>query len=335
MQSSRAQLHAALLSIWVGVAALCAGCEPGNSSADEPARGASGSVADGYPRTIRLSGQARLADEPELRLSAPPQRIVPANAGLVDFVSILVEPDRVAALPKVARDYSRLATADPAWLERPTFEGTSAEVLLGLNPDLVFVSSWQSPEATAILRSSGVPVVTTELPKNWNEVLQTLRIYGDILDSQDTAHQLIGDLESRREKLLDHPLHGRGLRVLSYSNLGVGGTAAGSQTTADVLFTLAGLVNAAAEAGLVGYVPLDKERLLDLDPQVIVVGTVAGDDGQASPTEAWLRAQPDLAQLAALRENRIVSLEPRLFTTTSFELLQAAERLLDALAENP
>src|SRR6185436_8052606 len=62
----------------------------------------------------------------ELTLEVPPRRVLPANATWVDFVSLLVGPERVAALPAEASGYSRLGSSSGAWAELapyPVFEG--------------------------------------------------------------------------------------------------------------------------------------------------------------------------------------------------------------------
>ena len=278
------------------------------------------STAPGFPLWIELASGTRL------ELPEPPTRILPGNAATVDFVSALIAPERVAALPEAAVGYSRLDELDERWRALPRFHGYSAEIVLALEPDLVLVHNWQSPETTALLLDSGLPVLVSPLPKRWAEITEVLRFLGRVLGVEARAEEVVSDLERRRAALRRARRGGPELRALSYSNLGTGGTAAGAGTTADVLFELAGLRNAAAEAGLTGHVSVDHERLLAFAPDLIVVGTLAEGEGPA-PSKAYLLAQPELAALPAVAERRIVALPPRLFTTTSQELLRAAERL--------
>ena len=106
------------------------------------------------------------------------------------------------------------------------------------------------------------------------------------------------------------------------------GDAAGRKTSADVLFGLAGLQNAAAAAGIVGHSSVDLARLIALDPDLIVVSLPAEPD-HAPPSASYLLSEPELAELSAVRERRIVALPARLFSTTSLELLTGAELLAD------
>jgi len=83
------------------------------------------------------------------------------------------------------------------------------------------------------------------------------------------------------------------LSAVSYTNLGTGGWVAGSGTTADILFALVGLENAAARAHLVGHREIDLEGLLSLAPDVIVVGAPDEKEGivstraTSSPSRSW------------------------------------------------
>ena len=280
---------------------------------------------------------------------ARPVRVVPANAGTADLILQLLPLERVAALPEVAFTHSFLAgaaaggsqalAAQPtdgrstnvrSWADLPRFRGYEAETFLDLEADLVVSHAWQNAETTALLERHGIPVLELELPESWEDVLAALLVCGRALGVEDRARERVLSLRTRASLLEGASPELAGLRALSYSNLGSGGWVAGSRTTADILFSLVGVRNAAAEDGIEGHASIDVERFLGLDPDVIVVGTLADGDGQ-SPTAAYLHGESSLAGLRALRENKIVVLPPRLFTSSSTELLAAAELLRERL----
>lgn len=291
-------------------------------------------------RVLGLLAAGALAACGEAALPAPgpapaePQRILPANAGAVDLCTALLEPGRVVALPEAALEFSRLAAQDEAWHARPRFHGFDAETLLALHPDLVIAHGWQSPETLAILRESGIALLVLPLPRAWADVRAALLDCGRAVGEEERAVRVAEELD-RRVATLRELARGRSPqpRALSYVNLGTGGWAAGAGTTADILLELAGLRNAAAEAGHEGHATLDLEALLALDPDVVIVGA-AGKDGEgASPTAAYLRSEPSLSTLRAVLEGRIVALPERLFSTSSTELVAGAELLVRRLAQ--
>jgi len=268
-----------------------------------------------------------------LELPAPPRRVLAANAAWVDYLSLLVEPERLCALPAEAFGYSRLALVDdPRWRALPQLPGFEAERVLALAPDLVLAHSWQSAETLDTLRRAGIPTLVVPVPESWQEITDTLALLATLLDVPERGRALAIEFEQRRSALRARAAPYAGWRALCYTNLGQGGWTAGARTTFDVLLGLAGLANAAAEAGMVGDAPADRERLIAIDPELFVVGRP--DRSESSPPSAeFLLGEPALAGLRALRERRIVSLPPALFTTASPELLTGAEALVDALAE--
>jgi iron complex transport system substrate-binding protein len=289
-----------------------------------PARGGGIPVLDGTSFPLRLLAP----DGSELRLEAPAQRVLPGNAAWVDFVALLVPPARACALPEAALGYSRLAGEPGHWGQLPRFSGFRTEELLAFEPDLVLAHDWQDPETLACLRRAGVTVLSLPVPGSWQEIHATLELLGTVLGEPERARELLARQEERRVTLAERMRPYAGLRALSYTNLGSGGWMAGSGTTAQVLFELAGLRNAAAEVGLAGDGPASQERLIALDPDLFLVG--APDRSETSPPSAQvLRSDPVLAGLAAIRADRIVALPAPLFTSASPELLRGAERLAD------
>ena len=269
------------------------------------------------------------------------QRIVPASATAVDFVTALAEPGRVAGFPVQALEYSTLHGAPAAFRDHPRFEAWLAEPVLALAPDLVVVDPYQAVETNARLAEAGVRVhrlpEIADLDGAWRALEELASVLG-------TPEQRLRELRAERDGRLARLAERRAARAvepraLCYSNFGSAGWTAGAGTTIDDAMRLAGCVNVAAEAGREGHVGIDFEELLALDPDLILVSRPlamgegpAGDRGGAS--EALLRGEPALAGLRAVREDRIVSLAAWLYATGSHEILRAAEALaaeLDAL----
>jgi len=125
------------------------------------------------------------------------------------------------------------------------------------------------------------------------------------------------------------------LRALSYTNFGSGGFSAGRGTTADILIQLTGMANAGADDGRTDHYEIDIERLLQLDPDVIVVSR---STQEYSATRGYLDNEVALESLRAIERGWIVELPASLFSTNSQYLIDTAERLardVDALLEAP
>ena len=263
---------------------------------------------------------------PAPRLDGPPRRLVPTTVAAAELLSLVAGPEDVLALPEQVDDYSAQDFQSGGWEKLPRFAHYVAEPLLVLRPGLVVNHRWQAAETTALLQSKGVPVLTLESGVTWNEVRQSLLDLGRALQREERARAALAALDERVEALALRRRAGDKATALVYSNDGSGDSAAGSHTTADTIVQLAGLSNAAAAAGIEGHVELGFERLLLLDPDLIVTAAQArGESGSA--TRRVIESTPALAGLRARREGRLVELPAALLSSDSQHIVDAAERL--------
>ena len=262
-------------------------------------------------------------------------RIVAGNTAAAEFLAFLLGDEgahRIAALPEQVDAYSSFDFHRAPWSVPERFARYAPEALIALHPDLVVTHEWQSRDATEILRAQGIPTIVLSSARSYEDVRGTLASLGRTLGVEPRAKEAIAALDLRVERLRQNP-SGKGLRALEYSNTGTGGMTAGADTTAETMIALAGMRNAAAEAGLKGHVPLDLEKLVSIDPDVIVVGAPARDE-VGSPTKNVLERTPALAGLSAVKNGRIAVLPSALLSSDSPCLVEAAERLaaeVDAL----
>jgi iron complex transport system substrate-binding protein len=278
-----------------------------------------------FPRTIEVPGGG------PLRIERAPQRVVPANAGAFDLLTELIGPERVAAWPRQIRAYSVLAEAPAGELARwealPSYERYLAEPLLAVAADLVVSDPWGALETTARLREAGIAVL--ELPDiaTLADVTASLRALAAALGREERAEEVIAGWRAREQALRKRNA-GRGASAIAYSYYGSQGACSGADSTLAEVFALCGLTNAAGH--LRGHAPLSFEQLLALDPHWILVARLGEGEGVGG-TGALLRSDPVLARLRAVREQRVLELSPRLFASTSQQMLEAAERLSERL----
>jgi iron complex transport system substrate-binding protein len=275
------------------------------------------------------------AASPEARAENA-SRIVPGNTAAAEFLAVLLGESgasRLAALPEQVDSYSDFDFHAPPWSIPPRFARYTAEPLIALHPDLVVTHEWQAAETTQVLRAQGVRVVVLRSARSYEDIRETLAMLGRTLGLEGRAAAAAAELDRRVERLREGAGARAGLRALEYSNNGTGGWTAGADTTADAMIRLAGMRNAAAEGGLKGHVVLELEKLIAIDPDVIVVGAPARDEA-GSATKNVLEKTSALAGLSAVKKRRVAVLPASLLSTDSPRLVDAAERLakeVDAL----
>jgi iron complex transport system substrate-binding protein len=263
---------------------------------------------------------------PVVASSGPARRIVCTNAAATEFVARLVAPERLAGVPEQVDTYASIDMRSGGFEKVPRFSRYVAEPILVLAPDLVVTHVWQSADTTSVLRARGIEVVVLQSAQSFDDIRRTLEELGKRLGATDEARRIVSDLDARVAKLREGAKPRAALAAMVYANDGTGGTTAGLDTTIDTMFALAGVRNAAGEAGIRGHQPIEFERLIAIDPDVLVVSAPAHGEG-GSATKSVVESSAPLAGLKARKPGRIIVLPAQLTSADSPPLVDAAELL--------
>jgi iron complex transport system substrate-binding protein len=273
-----------------------------------------------------LAACARSAPVPQAETPQSGLRIVPTTTAAAELLTLVAGPEDVLALPEQVDAWSAHDFKSGGWEKLARFPHFVAEPLLVLRPGLVVCHRWQVGSTNEILERNHIPVLTLESGTSYEELRSTLQSLGHALQRDERARQALALLDARVAALAGRRAPFAAVRALIYTNDGVGGWAAGAHTTSDTILKLAGLANAAASAGVEGHAQLGFERLLALDPDLIVTGLRArGESG--STTRSVIDSTATLATLRARREQRYVELPAELLSSDSQYIVDAAEKL--------
>lgn len=278
-----------------------------------------------FPLTLRAAGGR---GEPQT-IQAAPQRVLLANATLVDLATQLIAPERVVALPAQSLTWSRLVDVDGGFRAKANFREVNAESVLAFAPDLVVCSSFNTTFGGDWARRAGVPILSLPHPESLAELRDIVSLLGRALDAEPAAAALLRDVDGRIAALAQSAGRRRGLGAMTYSNYGAGGWTAGPGDLGNDLIELAGMPNVAARIGKRGSTRCTFEDILAAWPDVLVVPGRFGE--QDGATYEVLLGEPALAQVPAIAAGRVIRLHPRLFSAGSQEVVTAAERLAAAV----
>ncbi len=230
-------------------------------------------------------------------------RIVPLNPDVTEIIWALGLGDRVVAVDTSASYPPEVQQLPKIGYQRQL----SAEGILSLNPTLIIgTEAAGPPEVIAQLRDSGTPVVIISDPVDLQAPIVKTRAVAEALGVAEAGEQLaeriaseIASAQAAAAEAASRP------RVVF---LYVRGTATqmigGAGTSADAMIVAAGGINAAAEAGIVGYKPLTAEALAAASPDVLLLlsaglESVGGIDG--------LLQIPGVAQTSAGQQQRVLA----------------------------
>jgi iron complex transport system substrate-binding protein len=180
----------------------------------------------------------------------------------------------------------------------------SAEGLLSLQPKLIIGTTEAGPPQTlAYLREAGVDCLIVPEEHSLEGVEKKITAIGGRLGRTDEAQALVQQLQEAKGKLAALPATQP--KVVFVSSRGANGMmAAGTDTAAHAMLTLAGAKNVADTYK--GYKPLSAEYLTVAEPDVIVTGkrTLETSGG----LKAFLK-HPALENTPAGKNKRVVALD--------------------------
>ena len=269
----------------------------------------------GWPRTVdALNGRVTIA--------AKPQRILTVSLGHDEVTYALVPPTRVVAVGEFTKrdessNVAHLAKGLPSVTRDP-------ERVASFSPDIVIASAFSRPELVASLNNAGILVVQTELNNHFEGRINDILLMGYIYGEEERSLEFVTEVKNRYKQLTAFTAGKTGPkpRVISLASFSDKIYTAGKDSTEGEIIEMAGAINAAAEAGLAHNPVISLESVIAMNPDYIFV---AQPEPSAGEFIRQLLSNKVLAEVPAIKNNRIYFAVPKYFTTLSFWNLRGAE----------
>lgn len=262
-----------------------------------------------------------------MEVPVAPRAIFSATLFSDEVLLEIVPAERIAAVSTISRNAIYSNVAERATAIDPVID-FAAEPVIAAGPDLVIAANWSEAAIIEQIRAAGIPVYQIDTPTTLAGILAGVATLGELAGAAEAANALIGTTEARVEALTSAaaaiPAAERRVAI----DYNTWGTANGVDTTWQIVLDLAGVDNGAAafESGDFGQVPMSKEVVVAVDPDVIFVpGYIWGEEGAAEAFGDTVRTDPAFADVAAVRNDRVIAIPERLKGTYSHYLIDAAE----------
>jgi cobalamin transport system substrate-binding protein len=217
-------------------------------------------------------------------------------------------------------DYPEAARAKP---QIGGFATTNIEEVVALAPDLVLTTGIHAPDYLAALEGEGLQVVVLS-PPDLPGVLANITLVGRLADENAAAAALRASLEARLAAV-ETRLGGATARPRVFLELDpTDFFTAGPRSFQDDLLRRAGGANIAADAAT-PFPQLSPEAIIARDPEVIVL-----TDAVLGATPDAVRARSGWAGISAVRDGRIVAIDPSLASRPGPRVFDALEQLARA-----
>ncbi|WP_256762383.1 ABC transporter substrate-binding protein [Cohnella sp. WQ 127256] len=326
-----------LLVLTVVLAVALAGCgnkDDNNSAATQsasPTASASSSAAASespsaeavekkttYPLTVKD------ATGTEFTFDKAPEKIVSTSVSETEILYALGLGDKVVGVS----DYDNYP---PEVLDKPKVGGVSkpnAEAIIALEPDLVITGISIKEDAAENLRSLGMKLVKTE-PKNIEDVLGNILLFGQISDKQVEAEALVAQMREDVRKVSEAAATLKPEEKKKvYIEFSPGWTV-GKGEFMDELITLAGGINIASD--LEGWNPINEEKIIADNPDVIIYPLNITDDKSGKKIEDLIQGRSGWDKIKAIEDKQLVGTDKDLLSRPGPRITEALKLLSEAI----
>lgn len=260
-----------------------------------------------------------VVDQAGRRVNVPdhPQRIVSLAPSITEIIFSLSADDKL----KGATQYSDYPFQAKALPRVGSYVRLDLEKIVALKPDLCFgIRDGNPKHLVDKIEGLGIPVYVID-PRDIKGIMEAIKGVGDVLGAKEQAADLIGDMGKRLDRVKEI-VAGSNLRPRVFFQVDAAPIiTAGTNTFTHELINIAGGINLGA--GAVPYPRYSWEQVLSLQPEVVIVTSMAGGHSPEKLIAEW-RQWP---QLPAVRNNRIHVVDANLFDRPTARLINGLEVL--------
>ena len=271
----------------------------------------------GWPREVEgLNGVVEVPSKPE--------RIITASVGHDEMTLALVPRDRLVGVGSATKNstYSNVSSL----VQDVTEISRDPETIVAQRPDVVVTSPFFPAEAVEALSRTGIPVIQTELKHDPEARINSILFMGYIFGEEERALEFAAEVRDRHESLIEVTGEaGPRPRVLALTQYSDKLWVAGGNSTEGGVISAAGGINAAEEAGIEGNQTTSLEGVIAMDPEIIIIAQPV--EFGAEEFRQSLLTNEALAEIPAIKGDRVHLVESKHFTTLSYWNIRGAEDL--------
>ena len=237
----------------------------------------------------------------------------------------LVPENRIAGLSGKINEDKEISNIVDKAKKFPKVEGNE-EVLMSLEPDLIIVADWLSKRITDIGAITGAKVYFYKTPNSYEEQKKLIRELANLVEEKENGEKLIKNMDDRLKALqnkIAKNYKGAKPRILMYTSFG---TTSGKNTTFNDMVKLINGVNVVAEAGIDGFKDISKEKVIELNPDIIIVPIAKKYDNINKISKLFFE-DPSFKNVKAIKNKKVYFIQYKDITPTSQYMINSIEEL--------
>lgn len=246
-----------------------------------------------------------------------------------EMILALVSHDRIVGLSGKINKNPGVSHIVEEAKKFPVIE-SNIETMIELEPDLVIAADWIRKEAIQHIEDSGANIYTYKTPSSFEEQKALIRKLAAIVKEEEQGEILVKDMEDRLtalQKRIADEYKGEKLRIMMYTTYE---TTSGTGTTFNDMINLIGGINAAAEVGIKGSEKISKEKVIEINPDVIIF-PIWTDNEDFDKLAAFVVNDPSFETIKAAKDKKIIPVKYKTTSPTSQYMIDGIEELGKAI----
>ncbi len=247
-------------------------------------------------------------------------RIASVDANATEILQALGMTDQLVAVDMTSQPLLPTSVSVP---DLGYHRLLSAEGILSSEPTLVIGSSHMGPPAVVdTIETTDIELIRLPAANSMAGLIENIELLGNALGKSSASQQLVAKIE-QQQSAISEAQNGQSLSMIFLLDLtGRGLSKAGQGTTGESLVQLLGGQNLSDYAG---YKTISMESVLELNPDVILVGS---RDTNADAAAELLADNPLLQHTNAVQNQRMLTVDASLMVAgVSPGVMQEAQRL--------
>ena len=237
----------------------------------------------------------------------------------------LVSKNRIAGLSGKINEDKEISNIVDKAKKFPKVE-SNEEVLISLNPDLIIAADWITKKIDDIGATIGAKVYYYKTPSNYEEQKKVIRDLANLVEEKENGEKIIKNMDNRLKALqnkIAKNYKGAKPRILMYTSFG---TTSGKNTTFNDMVKLINGVNVVAEAGVDRFKDISKEKIIELNPDIIIVPIAKKYDNVAKVSKLFFE-DPSLKNVKAVKNKKVYFVQYKDISATSQYMIDNIENL--------
>jgi ABC-type Fe3+-hydroxamate transport system substrate-binding protein len=275
-----------------------------------------------WPRLITINDK-------EIIISEKPAKLLTISLGHDEILFGISSNDQIVGTTTFAQEEGSNILDKAKGL--PTITN-DPESIIALEPDLVFADSYASIDLIDALEDIGIIVVQTPLNNDLDGRKKDIWLMAYITGNLKSAELLINNIDNKIKILNDLSNNNEELnkKVLTlswwdaYWSAGIG-------STEDSIIRLAGATNIAAENNIKSNTTIEKELLISMNPQIIIITQSVDWGGKEFYEQLFL--DETLSSIDAIKNKNVYIVNSNLWGTLSYWNIKGSEELVKILLD--